>query len=143
MANRHYPKRGKLIINKNSVSGETAYKIKFNGTDIPVVSHETGGSTLCFREVEALPITEVDPIVAAQILQSRTFVNKEGELIVKEERTHRQWFYDESADDNPSVHYYRHDGFSEQEYDNLPSQKTSSTSRSAPPATATASGGPE
>ena len=128
MAKRHHAKRGKLVITKNSVSGEKTYAINFNGILFPVEDHTTGGLTDCFKEIAALPTVEVDDVVAKHIKQENTFVNKQGEVIVKEPRTHRKWFYSRTADDT-GTHYYQHDGFSEEEYDNLPAQKATSTSR--------------
>jgi len=138
---KHYMKLGKLSETENSISKDYEYSIYFDGVDIPVVEHCTGGGTRCFKEIAELPMPSVSDFVAKLIAQNNTFINKSNEIVIKEARKHRQWFLDKVADDTGVV-YLRHDGFSEAELDGLPAQKVSST-RSAPPATATASGGPE
>ncbi len=138
---KYYAKLGKLSEEINEVSQEISYNIYFDGVNIPVVEHETGGGTLCFREIEELPTPPVSAFVAKLMAQNNTFINKNNEVIVKETRLHRQWFFDRISDDTGTV-YCRHDGMDEHELDSLPAQKSSSTSRSAPPA-ATSTGDPE
>ena len=59
-----------------------------------MVEHETGGGTLCFREIAELPMPPVSKFVEKLMAQNNTFINKNNEVIVKEARLHRQWFFE-------------------------------------------------